>query len=1043
VEIVLMHKLISATMNRIILIVTSLAILLVWGGISAFRMERDYMPPINNPTLLVTAQAVNDQADQIQASVLGPIEEAIRKVDGIETMETSSFDGGLLISLHFPFDFDMDRAESDVTRVLGHVSLPAGVSMPTVTRISTSSFPIMKLSLTSPSGKMDETALRTTIQAQIAGELKSLPGVSDVHITGAAKNGYVLTLRMADLGKNKITIDDVKQSLAGIQSTWVQGSITTSRVTIPLQVPAWNPNAQQLGQLPIRGADGHAVPLSAIADLSKSMVDLQTVSRTDGMPSVFLDVMKTPSADITEVSGKILSRIQDIPGVQAGDIKLSVLYDQGEQVRSSLYGLVKEGLLGCVLSMLCVLFFFRNVRSTALIALSLPVCLTVTIGLLKARGISLNILTVSGLIVAMGRVIDDTIVVLDNIHRKIKESWTEVTAALIAEAAGEMVPAIVSSTATTVAVFIPIAFVRGMIGAAFSGFAWSVVIALLMSLLVAVLVVPALYHLGFGRRRHNSALSVEHASRKLLGRVLRRKGVIVAVCVLLFVLSGAGAALLPVNFMPANHSGQINVQLEFPDATALTQVDATVKRMEQTLKSNPYIASFSSVLGSSFTPQFDDVFDAGGGWIQGDNVANIAVSIAKGADPQAVIDQLQNQLAGLAGSAICTVSNQNIAGDDSQLNIGLSGANAAMLDSAAQLIRSKLLHVQGLSVAGAADDKEAIPRFRLELDRAAMEKAGIQPETVYDRIRIYLSEGARIDVNAGNQEAIPLAIHTDLLAKASNSLATADAQTEILTLLGKETFKAQDGRTVRLDELASLNPAKGQSVIRTSEGRPYSVVTANITSRDVEKVSEQVKDLLGSLFLPAGVHYSINGISEQVDQMIVETGIALAVSCLLVLFILTFIFKGWRAPLTVLICIPFAYIGSVAGMTVAGGEWNLASLVGMLMLSGIAATNGIVLADKIERNLAAGMNVQDAILQGTASRVRPVLMTAVTTILTLLPLVFFGSGDTVVSRSLGVVVVCGMISSTLISLLMIPIVYEWMCSPKTFRRLTAPYLQTE
>jgi multidrug efflux pump subunit AcrB len=1041
VEIHKMNRLIEATMNRTILIITALIIILVWGGMSAYQMQRDYLPPINNPTLLVTVHAQDFQADQIKASVLGPIQESVRKVNGLETLETNSFDGGLLISLYFPMNYDISRAESDVANILDHVSLPVGVDKPSVTRVSTSSFPIMRLSLTSPSGKVDENTLRTTIQAQVTNDLKSLPGVSDVRVTGAARNGYVLSIRMADLSKNGLTIDDVKRSLADIHPTWVQGKITNSQVSIPLQATGWNQSEQDLKQLPIHGTDGHIVPLSFIADLSKSMIDLQTISRTDGTASVVFDVLKTPSSNITEVSKRVRSRIQDIPGIQTGDIRLSVLFDQGEQVKSSLYGLFKEGLLGCLFSMVCVFLFFRNIRSTVLVVLSLPICLMATTGLLKTMGISLNILTVSGLIVAMGRVIDDTIVILDNMYRKAHESGVKLTSALIAEAVTEMLPAIVSSTATTVAVYIPIAFIGGMISSAFSGFAWSVVIALLTSLLVAMFVVPALYHLWHKGRTNDSAISIEPVSRTILSRAFQRKGSIIAAFSVLFLIAGTGAFFLPVNFLPANRSGQINVQLEFPEGTSLMQVDATVKRMEQTLKSDTDITTFSSVLGSSFTPQFDDVFDAGGGWIQSDNVANIAVSVKKNADIDTVMAVLQKQLASLSGSAICTVTNQNISGDDSQLKINLSGADVATLDKAAILIRSKLQHVQGLNVVGAANDKEALPRFQLSLNRGAMEQAGVQPEEVYKRVREYLSEGTRIDVKTGNQETIPFAIHTDLLAKVGNSSAMTDLQTKILTQLGKETFKGKDGRDIRLDELASLSPGNGPSVIREREGRPFSVVTANITSRDVEKVSGQVKDVIDHLVLPSGVQYSINGISAQVDQMIYEMGIALSVSVLLVLFILSIVFKGWRAPLAVLVCIPLAFIGSIIGMLVCGGEWNLASLVGLLMLSGIVATNGIVLVDKIERNFASGMNPKEAILQGTASRVRPVLMTAVTTILTLLPLCFSGGSDTVVSQSLGIVVVCGMISSTIISLLGIPILYEWLHSHSTAARLVSVNLK--
>jgi multidrug efflux pump subunit AcrB len=228
-----MKRLIEATMNRIILIITSLVLILAWGGISAYQMQRDYLPPINNPTLLVAVHAKDFQTDQIRASVLSPIQDSIRKVNGLETMETNSFDGGLLISLYFPINYDMGHAESDVTYALDQLILPTGVDKPSVTRISTSSFPIMRLSLISPSGKVDENTIRTTTQSQITNELKSLPGVSDVRVTGAGSNGYVLSIRIADLNKNGLTLDDVRQSLVDVHSAWVQGKITNSRVQSP------------------------------------------------------------------------------------------------------------------------------------------------------------------------------------------------------------------------------------------------------------------------------------------------------------------------------------------------------------------------------------------------------------------------------------------------------------------------------------------------------------------------------------------------------------------------------------------------------------------------------------------------------------------------------------------------------------------------------------------------------------------------------------------------------------------------------------------
>jgi multidrug efflux pump subunit AcrB len=400
-----------------------------------------------------------------------------------------------------------------------------------------------------------------------------------------------------------------------------------------------------------------------------------------------------------------------------------------------------------------------------------------------------------------------------------------------------------------------------------------------------------------------------------------------------------------------------------------------------------------------------------------------------------VTAQLQRKLPALSASAICAVTNQNISGDDSQLKIDLSGADSTVLDNTARLVRSKLQLVPGLSIEGAADDKGVLPRYQITLNYDLLQKMEIKPDDVLSRIREYLSQGTRINVMTGDQQSTAILLQTDLLNSTANTIngssaAGTDPETAILMSLGKETFTGKDGQMIRMNQIASISRNNGPSVIREREGRPFSVVTANITSRDVEKVTRQTQNVLDQLQLPNGVKYSFNGTSAQVNQMIFEMAIALSVSILLVLVIVSIVFRGWRAPLSVLLCIPLAFIGSVLGMLVFGKEWNLAAFVGLLMLSGIVVTNGIVLVDKIERNLAGGMNSKEAILHGTASRVRPVLMTAVTTILTLLPLSFSGSGDTIISQTLGIVVVCGMISSTMISLLLIPVIYELLLEKK-------------
>jgi multidrug efflux pump subunit AcrB len=1021
-------KLIEGTMKRSILILTCVILILVWGTLSALQMQRDYLPPINNTALMVTIQADNYQADQVKDLITERVEEAVQSVDHLDYMETNSFDGGLMSSFYFPGHTDMEKAENEIKAAVDKIILPDGVKMPLITRVSTNSFPVMRLSLTSHSNKIDENLLRSSIQEKVAKEIRRVPGVREVRVTGAGDNGYVITLKADAIEKYDVTVKDIKEALSSIHPVWPQGTIKQSngangQVTMPIRVKDWSINSEDLKHVKIPTKEGLTVTLQEVAKIDTSIIDLHTISRTEGEPSVLLDVLKTPSSNITDVTDRINERIKAIPEIQSKEVHLSVLADQGKEINFALKGLIKEGLLGIVFSVVCVFLFFRNVRSTLIIALSLPICLLATLAILKAMDISLNILTISGLIVAMGRVVDDSIVVLDNMYRKQKEKNNRLTVSQLASGAVEMIPAIVSSTATTVAVFIPISIIGGMISSAFSGFAWSVVIALLTSLAVSILVVPALAYLLWKQRPIKKSADIDMTAQKILMWVFLKKKLVVVLALVLFVITIAAAAFLPVNFFPRGNSKDIAIQIELPEEAQLADVDAEVKNIETILKSTPEVETYSSTLGATFTPIFDDVFDEGGGWMQKQNIANISVGIKAQTDTDAFVKQLRQQITSLSTSAVYTVSNQNISGDDSRLKVILTGADQSELNKAAILVRSKLQMIPGLSIEGSANDADASMKYYLSLNQEKIQQLGINVDEVLNRINSYMPQNARMNVSAGYRET-PVAIHSEneeVPVRAGDP----DPEKTILSKIGHEMFTSRDGSQVSLAELTTLEMST-QSVISEQDGRPFAAVTGNIVTRDIGDVTKQVKETMKNLDLPAGIDHSIGGISQQVKQMVIEMGLALSLSVLLVLMIVSAVFRGWYAPAAVLICIPLALIGSVWSMTIFGMEWNLAALIGMLMLAGIVVTNGIVLVDKIERNLAEGIDTKLAILQGTATRARPVLMTAGATILTLLPLAVSSNGNTIISQTLGVVVVGGMISSTLISLLVIPIMYEWL-----------------
>ncbi|WML48590.1 efflux RND transporter permease subunit [Neobacillus sp. PS3-34] len=1020
-----MNRFIAGTMNRSILILTCVVLILIWGAMSAFQMQRDYLPPINNTALMVTIQADNYQADQVKQMLTSKVEEAVQAVDKLDYMETNSFDGGLMASFYFPGHTDMEKAESNLRAAVEQIQLPTGVKKPLITRVSTNSFPIMRVSLTSD--KTNEKTLRTSLQEKVAHEIRRVPGVREVRVTGAGNEGYVLTLKADALKKYSLSVKDIQTALSAIHPVWPQGSIkekdgTLGQLSMPIRVTDWKINLKDLNSLKIPVRGGNSVALKEVANIESNIIGLQTISRTAGEPSVLLDVLKTPSSNITDITKRINERIQAIPEIKSKQIHLSVLMDQGNEINTALKGLLKEGLLGIAFSVLCVFAFFRNVRSTLIIAVSLPICLLATTAILKVMGVSLNILTISGLIVAMGRVVDDSIVVMDNMYRKqLEKSSGQITIWRMASGVVEMIPAIVSSTATTVAVFLPISIIGGMISSAFSGFAWSVVIALVISLAVSMIVVPALAYILWKKQTASRQGSMEKKARNILQAVFLKKKVIVVLVFALFAITITKAVFMPVNFFPRGTSKDVAIQVELPDNAQLSDVDAEVKNIETILKNNSDVKNFSSTLGSSFTPMFDDVFDEGGGWIQKQNIANISVGIKGQTDIDIFVSQLRRQLTALSTSAVYTVSNQNISGDDSRLKVMLTGDKQQELAKAAILVRSKLQMIPGLSMEGTANDTDTSMNHDLSLNQKKIQSLDIKVNDVLSRINGYLPKEERMEVSAGDR-TIPLILRIDTkenLVRAGDP----DPEKTILSKLGHEMFTAMDGRKVSLAEITTLKTST-QTVISERDGRPIATISGNIVTRDIGKVTNQVKETMKTVNLPPGVDFSIGGISQQVKQMVFEMSLALALSLLLVLLIVSSVFRSWHAPVAVLMCIPLALIGSVWSMSLVGEEWNLAALIGCLMLTGIVVTNGIVLVDKIERNLAEGMETKQAILHGTSSRVRPILMTAGTTILTLLPLAVSSNGNTIISQTLGVVVIGGMISSTVICLLVIPIMYE-------------------
>ncbi len=1017
---VIMKKTVSYLMQRIALIFMILSLLVIWGAYSVYQMKKEYMPDINNPILMVTLPTGTTSISSSEASRLNDkLTTSLKNVDHLQSIESTIYSNGLFFKLTFPQNGDGKTEEADVKRTLEGLSLPPTIGSPITQQIRSDAFPVMKISLSSK--KISEHVLRTSKSKQIINQLNNIPGVKEIQTTGDGDQGFSISLDNEKLKKMGVHYNQVVSALKKQHVTLSNGIIQLNNVHLPLHITESSMTKKTLGSLVVGTSNHKSVLLKDVADIESSLVHVHTTARTNGHASVVLSVIKTPSADVTKVSEAVSKKLSGLSDIKNGTVNENVLINRGSSVSKAIDGLWKEGLLGCVFSILCVFVFFRQWRSSLAVILSLPICFFGALGILTAMGQTLNLLTMSGLIVSMGRVVDDSIVILDNMYRKLEKQRTFSIAGL-AGGVKEMIPAVISSTLTTIAVYLPLALTGTMVGHAFSGFAWAVTFSLLFSLIVSLVILPPLAALSWRRQLDFNAPNTEKRARPVISLLLKKRHVLFAGMTAALIITTWAAFYLPLSVLPRSHASDLNIQIETPEGSTLKQVNEEVMSFESLLNKHSDIKSYASSTGATFSPVFDDVFDQGGGWIQQGNIANIFVTPKNRENADQLRKELKQDIQNISTNAVYTVSNQKISGDDSRVSITLTGKSHKELSKMASLLRNKLQMIKGLQMSGEANGSDQL-MFNIVLSRDKIQEEGLDNQAIVNKLENFMAFHESVNLSLDGK-AIPVDINksSDVAIDFQQG---ADPAKKVLLMLGNLSFKGKNGKQVRLSQFSKLNvnPALAKSF---KDGNPAAIVTGNIVDPDISNVTKQVKNTINELNIPKGIKVEYGGISQQMKQMVVSISIAAIISLVLVLCIVSAVFKGIRGPLAVLASLPFSFIGSFLFLWAFGKSWNLGALVGLIMLIGIVATNGIVLVDRMERLRQKNLPMGEVLLDGTASRVRPVLMTAATTVLTLLPLSFSHRSDTLISQSLGLVVTGGMITGTLTSFIIIPTIYAWL-----------------
>ncbi|MEV7908973.1 efflux RND transporter permease subunit [Streptomyces griseus] len=988
---------------------------LVFGAIAIPQLKQQLLPTIELPMVSVLAPYQGASPDVVEKQVVEPLENSLKAVDGVEGITSTASEGNALIMATFDFgDEGTKQLVADIQQAVNRAraQLPDGVD-PQVIAGSTDDIPTVVLAVTSDK---DQQILADQLDATVVPALQDIEGVGQVTVDGVRDLQVSVVPDDRKLAAAGLNAGTLSQALQAGGATLPAGSFSESGKSRTIQVGGAFTSLKQIEDLQVVAKDpaagpgepGKPVRVGDVAEVKQEPSTAVSITRTNGKPSLAVMATMDKDGSAVAISDAVKDKLPDLRKDLGAGAELTVVSDQGPAVSKSISGLTTEGALGLAFAVVVILVFLASIRSTLVTAVSIPLSIVLALIVLWTRDLSLNMLTLGALTIAIGRVVDDSIVVLENIKRHL--GYGEERHAAIITAVKEVAGAVTSATLTTVAVFLPIGLVGGMVGQLFGSFSLTITAALLASLLVSLTVVPVLSYWFLrapkgtpedAAEARRLAEEKEAASRlqriyvPVLRFATRRRitSLVIAVAVLLSTF--AMVPLLKTNFFDAGEQEVLSVKQELAPGTSLEAADEAARKVEKVLQEDKGVKDYQVTVGSSgFMAAF------GGG--TGANQASYQVTLKDAADYEDAQDRIDEALGKLDGIGDTTIA----AGDgfgSQDLSVVVKAADGDVLKKAAEAVRTEVATVKDVTDVQ-SDLAQSVPRISVTAnDKAAA--AGFDSATLGGIVA-----GAVRGTPAGTATLDDT--ERDVVIRSSKPAAT------------MAELKALPLGPVKLGDIADVKVVPGPVSMTRIDGQRSATITAKPVSDNTGAVSTELAEKIDALDLPEGATATIGGVTEDQNEAFGQLGLAMLAAIAIVFMLLVATFRSLIQPLILLVSVPFAATGALALLLITGTPLGIPAMIGMLMLIGIVVTNAIVLIDLINQYRAQGLGIMEAVIEGGRHRFRPILMTALATIFALLPMALGVTGEGgFISQPLGIVVIGGLISSTLLTLLLVPTLY--------------------
>lgn len=959
---------------------------------STLALQMEMIPNIEFPMTSIITVYPQEKPETIMDAVTVKVESAVSGIDRLDQLISTASEGSTFTFAVFEYGTDMNKVNDTIRQNLEELPLPAEVrnlpstipqldENPRLFAIDINVMPVVVVSLT---GDMLPAKLEEIAHNEIIPEIEAIDGVYHVGVDGGSNKKAIVNLDIDKINDSGIAMSQVAAIVGGNQYQ----------------------SMENLNNLLIN----QDTRLGDIAEVMLGLPTGTTVSRTNGQTSVTISVTKENDANTVKVANAIIDKLNELePDLQNG-VQLVTVLDQSEYIENSIGDLVRNAVIGFALAVIVVFIFLMAFRASMVTAISIPLSLLIGFLVMRFLGITINLLTLSAMAIAVGRVIDNSIVVLEVIYRRMQHGEEFREAAI--NGVREVATPITSSTIATVVIFIPIAFIGGLIGEMFMPFALTMTAALIASLIVALMVIPPMsnFKVSQSKEETDRITWYQRFYLPVLKWALNHRGITITAAVILFFGSFSLAPIIGTAFIPQMSEKMVAVTLELPKESNLTEVEQAATKIEQAIKDKVDSRVFFTSAGSSssFIGSFSSM--TGGG----SNTASITVYLGEEADQEQVASELRKSLQGLVEGSTVSVSSGNAMSSammGSGLDISVRGDNYEDIATVSKDLFDEIQDVEGLAELELVLSSTE-PKLNITPDMAKMMSSGLDMSNMAQMNQEFMMMSMGSTVSSVTIDDEVYEIYLNGIVPRLNNIDTAKG-----LLIGYPD-------SVKLGDIADVSIGVQQTNIQRVDEKLAASITGIITEENIGAVNMAVQQKINAMSLPEGVEVTMGGVMEMMQESFSGMFIAIIIAVVLAYAVIAITFRSLMKPLIIMISLPLASIGAMIGLLIAGQPLGVSSLMGILMLVGIVLTNAIVLIDLVEKLRKDGMSTYNALVESGRTRMRPILMTALTTMIAMLPIALGLGEGTVLSAELAVVVIGGLFSSTLLTLLVIPVMYS-------------------